>query len=222
VSVSTAPANRPVRVILADDHPMIREGLRAMLQHSPEVDVVGEAKDGRELIEMTRTHAPHVVVVDIRMPGVDGLEAVRQIRRQHPQVKALMLTVHDEEAYVYEAVRAGATGYLLKTISADELLKCILTVAEGKAMLHPAVTRKLIDEFADMARAGGKPANQLSRREQEVLQLLAFGKSNKEIARELGIGGQTVKTHVSHIFSKLGASDRTGAVALALRKGLVR
>ena len=131
-----------------------------------------------------------------------------------------MLTVHDEEGYVTEAVGAGATGYLLKTVSGPELIKCVLAVADGKAMLHPAVTRKLIDEFAEMARSGGRAQN-LSQREREVLQLLAYGKSNKEIARELGIGAQTVKTHISHIFGKLGAADRTGAVALALRKGLV-
>lgn len=192
-----------------------------MLQSSPQVEVVAEAENGRELIEMVQTHTPQVVVVDIRMPDMDGLEAVRRIRKHHPDVRALMLTVHDEESYVYEAVRAGATGYLLKTVSADELVNGILTVAEGKAFLHPAVTRKLVDEFADMARAGGKPDKELSPREREVLQLLAYGKSNKEIAKVLGIGAQTVKTHVSHIFAKLGAADRTGAVALALRKRLV-
>jgi DNA-binding NarL/FixJ family response regulator len=212
---------RPVRVVLADDHPLIREGLVAMLQPSEEVEVVGEAGGGRELLTLVDSHRPDVVLVDIRMPDMDGLEAVRQIRVRFPETKALMLTVHDEEAYVTEAVRAGATGYLLKTVSGEELIKGILTVAEGKAMLHPAVTRKLIDEFSDLARGEGRDEPQLSQREQEVLQLLAYGKANKEIARELGIGAQTVKTHVSHIFAKLGAADRTGAVALALRKGLV-
>lgn len=212
---------RPVRVILADDHPLIRSGLKVMLDSSPAVDVVAEASNGRELIDQVRIHDPEVVVVDIRMPDMDGLEAVRRIRKHHPGVRAMMLTVHDEEGYVYEAVRAGATGYLLKTVSAEELVHGILTVADGKALLHPAVTRKLIDEFAEMARSGGKPDKELSRREREVLQLLAYGKSNKEIAKALGIGAQTVKTHVSHIFAKLGAADRTGAVALALRKGLV-
>ncbi|MGH2813399.1 MAG: response regulator [Actinomycetota bacterium] len=212
---------RPVRVVLADDHPLIREGLVAMLQPSEEVEVVGEAGGGRELLTLVDSHRPDVVLVDIRMPDMDGLEAVRQLRARFPETKALMLTVHDEEAYVTEAVRAGATGYLLKTVSGEELIKGILTVAEGKAMLHPAVTRKLIDEFSDLARGEGRDEPQLSQREQEVLQLLAYGKANKEIARELGIGAQTVKTHVSHIFAKLGAADRTGAVALALRKGLV-
>lgn len=218
---ATSPRPRPVRVVLADDHPLIRQGLKVMLETSSAIDVVAEAETGRELVDLARLHNPDVVVVDIRMPDIDGLEAVRRIRKHHPGVRALMLTVHDEEGYVYEAVRAGATGYLLKTVSASELVNGILTVAEGKALLHPAVTRKLIDEFADMAKSGGKPDKELSRREREVLQLLAYGKANKEIAKALGIGAQTVKTHVSHIFAKLGAADRTGAVALALRKGLV-
>lgn len=218
---ASSPRAQPIRVILADDHALIRQGLKAMLDTSEQVEVVAEAENGHELIELVRVHNPDVVVVDIRMPDLDGLEAVRRIRKHHPAVRALMLTVHDEESYVYEAVKAGATGYLLKTVSSEELVNGILTVAEGKALLHPAVTRKLIDEFADMAKSGGKPDKELSPREQEVLQLLAYGKSNKEIAKALGIGAQTVKTHVSHIFAKLGAADRTGAVALALRKGLV-
>lgn len=218
---ATSLRAQPVRAILADDHPLIRQGLKVMLESSPEVELVAEASNGQELIDLVDAHDPQVVVVDIRMPDMDGLEAVRRIRRHHPAVKALMLTVHDEEGYVYEAVRAGATGYLLKTVSAEELVNGILTVADGKALLHPAVTRKLIDEFADMAKSGGNPDKELSPREQEVLQLLAYGKSNKEVAKALGIGAQTVKTHVSHIFAKLGAADRTGAVALALRKGLV-
>lgn len=212
---------KPVRVVLADDHALVRQGLRIMLQASPDVEVVAEAKDGRELIEQVQIHSPDVAVVDIRMPDMDGLEAVRLIKRDNPQVKALMLTVHDEEAYVHEAIRAGATGYLLKTVSSEELVKGILTVASGKAILHPSVTRQLIDEFSQLAKADHSPQKGLSKREHDVLQLLAYGRSNKEIARSLGIGSQTVKTHVAHIFSKLGASDRTGAVALALRKGLV-
>jgi DNA-binding NarL/FixJ family response regulator len=214
-----APAR--VRMILADDHPLVRQGLRAMVESSAEVEVVAEAGNGRELIERVREHHPDVVVVDIRMPDMDGLEAVRRIRKHHPEVRALMLTVHDEEAYVHEAILAGASGYLLKTVTPQELVRGILTVAEGKAILHPMVTRKLINEFAEMARSRPKAPQELSKREQDVLQLLAYGKSNKEIAKALGIGAQTVKTHVSHIFAKLGAMDRTGAVAIGLRKGLV-
>ncbi|MEO7804022.1 MAG: response regulator transcription factor [Actinomycetota bacterium] len=212
---------KPVRVILADDHQVIRQGLKAMLDSVSEVEVVAEASSGRELLGLVKAHSPDVVVVDIRMPDMDGLEAVRTIRQEHPNVKAMMLTVHDEESYVHEAISAGASGYLLKTVTTDELVRGILTVASGKAMLHPLITRHLIDEFAAMSKRSPKPVKQLSKREQDVLQLLAYGKSNKEIARELAIGAQTVKTHVSHIFTKLGAADRTGAVALALRQGLV-
>lgn len=211
----------PVRVILADDHALIRQGLRSMLETSDQVEIVAEASNGLELISLVAEHSPQVVVVDIRMPDMDGLEAVRRIRADHPAVKALMLTVHDEQSYVHEAIRSGASGYLLKTVSAEELIKGIMAVAAGKAMLHPSITRHLINEFAEMARGQAKPPKELSKREQDVLQLLAYGKSNKEIAKALGIGAQTVKTHVSHIFTKLGAADRTGAVALALRKGLV-
>jgi DNA-binding NarL/FixJ family response regulator len=210
-----------VRVILADDHALIRQGLRSMLEGRQDIEVVAEAANGRELIDAVKEHRPDVVVVDIRMPDMDGLEAVRRIKLHNPVVKALMLTVHDEPAYVTEAIKAGATGYLLKTVSAEELAKGILTVAEGKAMLHPAITGQLLNEFAGMSRATNPPTKGLSKREQDVLQLLAYGHSNKEIAKALGIGAQTVKTHISHIFTKLGASDRTGAVALALRKGLV-
>ena len=219
--MNSEPSGKPIKVILADDHPLIRQGLRTMLETSVEVEILGEATEGRELIEMVATHQPDVIVVDIRMPDMDGLEAVRRIRKRYPAVKALMLTVHDEEAYVHEAIRAGASGYLLKTVSADELVKGIVTVAAGKAMLHPVITRHLINEFAEMSKDDGKTPKELSPREQDVLQLMAYGKSNKEIARSLGIGSQTVKTHISHIFTKLGAADRTGAVAVALRKGLV-
>jgi len=211
----------PVRVILADDHPLIRDGLRVMLDPSSEVEIVAEAANGRELIELVEIHKPDVVVSDIRMPEIDGLEALRRIHATSPEVKFLMLTVHDENSYVYEAISAGASGYLLKTTSSQELLQGILTVASGRAMLHPLVTQQLITQFAKMAGGDAKP-KELSKREREVLQLLAYGKANKEIAKALGIGAQTVKTHISHIFTKLGAADRTDAVALALRKGLVR
>lgn len=215
-------ATKPVRVILADDHPMLRRGLRLILQDSDEVDVVADAADGQELLELVERYRPDVVVVDVAMPRLDGLEAVRRLREHHPEVRSLVFTMHDEEAYVHRAIMAGVSGYLLKTATADELIRGITAVAEGKAALHPAVTRHLLDGFAGMTEPKGREAEPLSAREHDVLQLLAYGKSNKEIARQLGIGPQTVKTHISHIFSKMGAADRTDAVALALRKGLVQ
>jgi DNA-binding NarL/FixJ family response regulator len=220
--METLELTRPVRVILADDHPMVRHGLRLILEDCHEVDVVGEADNGQDLLELVERLEPDVVVVDVAMPKLDGLEAIRRIRERHPDVKSLVFTVHDEESYVHRAVLAGASGYLLKTASADELIKGIMTVAEGKAALHPSITRHLLDGFAGMAEPTGRGAEPLSQREHDVLQLLAFGKTNKEVARDLGIGAQTVKTHISHIFTKMGAADRTDAVALALRKGLVQ
>src|SRR2546428_608165 len=220
--MDTMLSTRPVRVILADDHPMVRRGLRLILEESGQVEVVAEVGNGEELLEAVETHEPDVVVVDVGMPKVDGLEAVRRLRDRHPGVRSLVFTVHDEESYVHRAVLAGASGYLLKTASADELIKGIVTVSEGKAALHPSITRHLLDGFAGMTEPRNRGAEALSQREHDVLQLLADGKTNKEIARELGIGAQTVKTHISHIFTKMGAADRTAAVALALRKGLAQ
>ena len=194
----------------------------SIFEDCDEVDVVAEAGNGQELLDLVDQMDPDVVVVDVGMPKLDGLEAVRRIRDRHPGIKSLVFTVHDEEAYVHRAVLAGASGYLLKTASAEELIKGIMTVAEGKAALHPSITRHLLDGFAGMTEPRGRGAEALSQREHDVLQLLAFGKTNKEIAKELGIGAQTVKTHISHIFTKMGAADRTDAVALALRKGLVQ
>lgn len=201
---------------------MLRRGLRLILQESDEIDVVGEAGDGLELLELVDRYEPDVVVVDVTMPRLDGLEAVRRMRESHPGVRALVFTVHDEESYVHRAVLAGVSGYLLKTATAEELIKGITTVAEGKAALHPAVTRHLLEGFAGMTEPKARGSEPLSEREHEVLQCLAYGKTNKEIARELSIGAQTVKTHISHIFTKMGAADRTDAVALALRKGIVQ
>ena len=193
----------PVRVVLADDHPMVRRGLRLILEESRQGEVVAEAGDGQELVDLVDRFSPDVVAVDVQMP-------------------TLVFTVHDEESYVDRAVLAGASGYLLKTATADELIRGIITVAEGQAALHPSITRHLLAGFAGMTEPRNKGADALSQREHDVLQLLAYGKTNKEIARELGIGAQTVKTHISHIFTKMGAADRTDAVALALRKGLVQ
>lgn len=212
--------NQPITVVIADDHPMILEGLRTMLAHSNEVSVVGTASNGEKLIEVVDELGPHVVLVDVGMPHMDGISAVREIRVRHPEVKAMMLTVHDEEHLVHEALEAGASGYMLKNVDVLELIRAIKAVADGRSILHPEITQSLITEIEDV-RPKPRAAKNLSQRERDVLQLLAFGKSNKEIARELGIGSQTVKTHVSHIFTKLGAADRTGAVATALRKGLV-
>ena len=219
--METPEARRPVRVVFADDHPMLRQGVRQALDESPAVDVVGEAGDGQALLDLVGRLQPDVVVVDVAMPRLDGLEALRRLRETHPGVRSVVFTFHDEKTFVQRAVLAGAVGYLPKTASADELIGAIVTVAAGKAALHPSIMRHLLDSFSDMSDANGQRTEPLSQREREILQLAAYGKANKEIARELGIGVQTVKSHISHIFTKMGAADRTDAVAAALRRGLV-
>ncbi|MGH2772246.1 MAG: response regulator [Actinomycetota bacterium] len=222
----------PIRVVLADDHPMIRRGVRAMLETSRAVEVCGEASNGLELIEQVWLHRPDVVVVDLKMAQMDGLEAIRRIRSSYPQIRALVLTGHESEELARESMKAGASAFLLKTVYADELIKAIVSVAGGRPMLHTvesAAGRKTSSTSSSMSNepayapaTGGREEAHLSRRELQVLELMAGGKSNKQIARDLGIGAQTVKSHVSHILTKLKAPDRAGAVAFGFRKGLVR
>lgn len=213
----------PVRVVLADDHPMVRKGLQMILDASEEVEVVAQACSGRELVNLVELVDADVAVVDLEMPDVDGFEAVQTIRDRHPQIRCIVLTVHDEGSYVQKAAVAGATGYLLKTEIAENLVKGIMTVADGRAALDPSVTRYLIHEIAEREeRNRSEPPNTaLSPREHDVLQAMADGMSTKQIAAKLGIGPQTVKTHIAHIYSKMGTPDRTRAVARALRQGLV-
>jgi DNA-binding NarL/FixJ family response regulator len=207
-------------VVLADDHPAVRQGFALILDAFPEVDVVAQADSGKDLLELIDGLRPDVAVVDIDMPGIDGLAAVRQIHARHPEVRCLILTVHAERAFVRQAAAAGASGYLLKAGSPRDLVQGIVAVAEGKAALDPSVTQYLVDEIAGGA-GGQEQGSALSRREHEVLQLMANGLSTKQIATELGIATQTVKTHISRLYARMGARDRTEAVASALRAGLV-
>ncbi|MGI8425621.1 MAG: response regulator transcription factor [Actinomycetota bacterium] len=199
--------SRAIRVAIADDHPLVRQGLCAVLEHSDGIELVAQASNGRELIEQVAEKRPDVVLVDIKMSPMDGLEAVRRIRAVYPEVKALMLSGFEDGQSIQEAALAGAAGFLRKTIPAAELVAQIMAVAPNR----PAAGTTRLQA------ATGRP----TKRELEVLIAMAEGKSNKEIARSLGIGAQTVKTHVSHILTKLQAPDRAGAVALAFRKGLV-
>ena len=210
----------PVKVMIVDDHNLVREGLKAVFAQGDEIDVVGEASSGEEAIEMVEKVKPDVILMDISMPGMNGIQATKQIRDKHPDAKIVILTMLDQEGYVYEAIKAGATGYMLKSTSSDELVNAIQTVNDGKALLHPDATAQLLKEFVTLAQNKAKDYG-LSNREMEVLQLLSEGKTNKEIAKALWISEQTVKTHVAHIFNKLGTSDRTETVATALRNGLV-
>jgi len=209
-----------IKVLIVDDHNLVREGLKAVFEQGDEVEIVGEAGSGEEALEMVGEVEPDVILMDISMPGMNGIQATRLIRERHPGAKIVMLTMLDQEGYVYEAVKAGATGYMLKNTSSDDLVHAIQTVNEGKALLHPDATAQLLKEFVTLADNKAKDYG-LSGREMEVLEQLSLGNTNKEIAKTLWISEQTVKTHVAHIFGKLGTSDRTETVATALRNGLV-
>ena len=214
-----------LRVCIADDQELVRAGFAMILGSDPELEVVCQAANGREAVEVCRKTRPDVVLMDIRMPEMDGIEATRLLlERDDVDTRVLILTTFDLDEYVYDAIRAGASGFLLKDTPADELIRAVKVVADGEALLAPSVTRRLIQEFADGA-ATYTPApgfDQLTERETEVLALVARGRSNQEIAAELYLGATTVKTHVSRILTKLGVRDRVQAVIAAYESGLIR
>lgn len=209
-----------ISVVVVEDHTLVREGLIAMLEGQDDIEVVGEAADGKEALRLIGELDPDVVLLDLRIPEIDGLEVLKRLKSGGTRARVLVLTVHDEQAYVAEAVVSGADGYLLKTVNHAELADAIRRLWAGEAVLHPAVARTVIKEMSNLA--GGEGAStDLSVRELEVVKLLAQGLSNKQIAVRLGVGVETVKTHISSILGKLGAVDRTQAVALAMRRGLI-
>lgn len=205
-----------IRVVVADDHPVVRTGLRAMLGAAPDFDVVGEATTGAEAITVADRVRPDVVLMDLRMPEVDGVAATARIRKQHLTVHVLVLTTYDTDADILKAIEAGATGYLLKDATREELFRAVRAAATGASVLAPAVAARLIDRL----RAPGQEA--LSAREIEILDHVARGRTNKEIAAVLFISEATVKTHLLHIFAKLDVQDRTQAVTVALDRGILR
>lgn len=207
----------PIRVLIVDDHSVVRQGLRMFLGSDPELEVVGEARDGAEAISLTRQLQPDVVLMDLLMPGMDGIAATRVIRRDLPDAEVVALTSVLEDVAVIDAMRAGAIGYLLKDTDAHELRRAIKAAAVGQVQLSPQAAARLLREV----RTPEKSAEPLTGREIEVLRLLAQGKSNKEIAGTLNIAEQTTKTHVSHILDKLGVPSRTQAALYAIRIGLV-
>jgi DNA-binding NarL/FixJ family response regulator len=213
-----------IRVVIADDQSLVRTGFRAIVSHEPDLVVVGEAADGRQAIEQARLHRPDVVLMDIRMPVMDGLEATRTLTATGSTARVLILTTFDLDEYVYAALRGGASGFLLKDAPADQLLTAIRVIAAGDALIAPSVTRRLIAEFAHRPPPTNRPAQlePLTSRERQVLELLARGMSNAEIAGTLFLGQATVKTHVARILSKLGLRDRVRAVVLAYESGLIQ
>ncbi|MFI9809627.1 response regulator [Streptomyces sp. NPDC052301] len=216
----------PIRVLIADDQQMVRQGFTVLLDTQPDIDVVGQAVDGLDAIARTAELAPDVVLMDIRMPELGGIGATCRITAEHPAVKVLVLTTFDLDEYVYDALRAGASGFLLKDASADQLAEAVRVVAAGDALLAPGVTRRLIAQFSRMDGSHRVPLRQrvgdLTERETEVLALIAQGLSNAEIAERLVVAEQTVKTHVGRILVKLGLRDRTQAAVYAFESGLVR
>jgi DNA-binding NarL/FixJ family response regulator len=213
-----------IRVLIADDQVLVRTGFRVILAAEPDLEVVGEAGDGRETVEAARALRPDVVLMDVRMPNMDGIEATRRLAADEHPPHVLILTTFDLDEHVYEALRAGASGFLLKDAGADELLHAVRVIAAGEALLSPSITRRLIADYARRPPIRERPQalEELTPRELEVLRLLARGFSNGDIARRLVLGEATVKTHVARVFQKLDLHDRAQAVVLAYESGLVQ
>jgi DNA-binding NarL/FixJ family response regulator len=216
-----------IRVLLADDQALVRGGFRAILDAEPDIEVVAEASDGAEALELAARHRVDVALMDIRMPRLDGIEATRRLlaEARSPPTRVLVLTTFDLDDYVYEALRAGASGFLLKEVLPEQLAPAVRIVAAGEALLAPSITRRLIERFAQGPVPGRQPGTsleELTPRELEVLRLLARGMSNAEIAQQLIVGEATVKTHVAHVLAKLNLRDRIHAVVFAYESGLVQ
>lgn len=213
-----------IRVLIADDQQLVRSGFRMMLESEGDIEVVAEAADGQEAVDLTRTLRPEVALLDLRMPRMDGIQATELISKAKPgETRVLVVTTFDADEYVYAALRAGASGFLLKDAPPEELATAVRVIAAGEALLAPSVTRRLIEEFARLQpRQDQRDLEALTDREMEVLRQVARGLSNGEIARELVIGETTVKTHVGNVLMKLGLRDRAQAVVVAYESGVVR
>lgn len=218
-------AEERIRIIIADDHELFRRGLRMVLEDDDTIEVAGEAGDGEKALELARDEVPDVVVMDVRMPALSGIEATRQIKDELPHTKILMLTISDEEDDLYQAIKAGANGYLLKEISIDEIASAVRSVQNGQSLISPSMASKLLNEFATMIKKEEEkqqvPAPRLTPREMEVLQHVAQGMNNREIAKSLFISENTVKNHVRNILEKLHLHSRMEAVVYAVREKLL-
>jgi DNA-binding NarL/FixJ family response regulator len=207
--------NPPIRLLIADDHPVVRDGLSGMFARDPGFEVLGEAGDGAEAVRLAQALDPDVILMDLRMPGMDGLTAITELARRGIAARVLVLTTYDTDSYVLPAIEAGATGYLLKDAPRDELLRAVRAAADGQAVLSPSVATRL------MSRVREPETKPLSRRELEILELVAAGTTNRDAAAKLLISEATVKTHLLNIYAKLGVSDRAAAVAEAFNRRLL-
>lgn len=223
----------PIGVLLVDDHAMLRDGLRNILQLEPDIRVVGEAEDGESAVRQAETLQPNVVLMDIHLPGIDGIEATRRVRLASSRSAIIILTMHDADEILFSAIREGAAGYLLKTLPSGEVVRAVRAAARGESLLHPAMARRLMEGFANLSRARGRDPepepeaahpheNDLTPRENEVLGCLVQGASNREIAQQLFLSDKTVKQHVTKILRKLGVRSRSQAIIHAVRSGLVK
>lgn len=221
------------KIVIIDDHQLFREGVKRILEFESEFEVVGEGEDGSDVLELVEKHRPDVVLLDINMKNMNGIEAIRQLIEKYPETKAIILSIHDDDAYVTHALKSGAQGYMLKEMDSDELIEAVKIVAEGGCYIHPKITDKLVKEYRRLANQQANPKTYqqpevqqplhiLTSRECEVLQLLADGKSNRAIGEALFISEKTVKNHVSNILQKMNVNDRTQAVVTAIKNGWVQ
>jgi DNA-binding NarL/FixJ family response regulator len=210
-----------MRLLLADDHTLFREGVRSLLARMPEVVVVAETGDGREALELIEQHRPDVALLDITMPGLNGLEVAARTERASPRTRVVILSMHANEGYVAQALRAGIAGYLLKDAAATELAAALRAVARGETYLSPAISRQVVDGFLGRAAPEGDPLAGLTARQREILQLIAEGKSTKEIATALAVGVKTVETHRAKLMERLNIRDVAGLVRFAIRSGII-
>ena len=215
------PDEQPIRVLLADDHRLVRAGVRSLLEEIPNVEVVAEAGDGRETLELVRQYNPNIAMVDVAMKGLNGIDVADRLRKDHPHVKVLILSMHTNEEYVIKALKNGASGYLIKDAATEELSLALKAVSKGETYLSPVISKGVIDNLIALSEGKSEPADVLTPRQREILQLIAEGKSTKEIAAVLSVSVKTVETHRTQLMNRLDIHDIAGLVRYAVRTGLV-